>query len=179
MKRRIGLRARTDFPVIARDGAFSSRCRGIEVSPNGIIIDRGTPVGRPHGPVLAPPRAPAARTRAPGDRRGTADLVVRDPAGAQVRANFGRRSAHARRAHRFAGSPRRAAQLRFNSMKIRSSFPLRTRPRTALASTLTLLALSQAAPGCLVSKARYDELDTAFRMESEAHRQTSARLYEI
>jgi hypothetical protein len=64
-------------------------------------------------------------------------------------------------------------------MKIRSSSPLRTRPRTALASTLTLLALSQVAPGCMVSKARYDELDTAFRMESEAHRQTSARLYEI
>jgi hypothetical protein len=52
MKRRIGLRARTDFPVIARDGAFSSRCRGVEVSPNGIIIDRGTPIGRRHDRIV-------------------------------------------------------------------------------------------------------------------------------
>jgi hypothetical protein len=41
MERRIGLRARTDFGVIARDGRRKSRCRGIEVSSSGIIVDRG------------------------------------------------------------------------------------------------------------------------------------------
>src|SRR5687767_10517092 len=33
--------------------------------------------------------------------------------------------------------------------------------------------------GCLVSKTQYDELDAALHVESEAHRRTSARLYEI
>lgn len=63
-------------------------------------------------------------------------------------------------------------------MKTRSSSPLRIRPPTVLPGVLTLV-LAQAAAGCMVSKTRYDELDTAFRMESQAHRQTSARLYEI
>ena len=53
-----------------------------------------------------------------------------------------------------------------------------TRPPAILASGFTLLVLTQAT-GCMVSKTRYDELDRAFRMESEAHRQTRARLYEI
>lgn len=41
MERRVGLRGRTDFGVIAHDGILVSRCRGIEVSPTGIIVDRG------------------------------------------------------------------------------------------------------------------------------------------
>lgn len=41
MERRLGLRARTDFGVVARDGRLASRCRGIEVSTTGIVIDRG------------------------------------------------------------------------------------------------------------------------------------------
>ena len=41
MERRIGVRARTDFRVVARDGLFASRCRGIEVSTMGIVLDRG------------------------------------------------------------------------------------------------------------------------------------------
>jgi hypothetical protein len=41
MERRVGLRARTDFGVITRRGARLARCRGIEVSSTGIIVDRG------------------------------------------------------------------------------------------------------------------------------------------
>jgi hypothetical protein len=41
MEKRIGLRARTDLEVIARHGQFTTRCRGIEVSPTGILLDRG------------------------------------------------------------------------------------------------------------------------------------------
>jgi len=43
---------------------------------------------------------------------------------------------------------------------------------------IPVVVLAQGA-GCMVSKARYDELETAFHVESEAHRQTQARLYEI
>lgn len=41
MQHRVGLRARTDFRVIAQHGGFVSHCRGIEISPSGIIVDRG------------------------------------------------------------------------------------------------------------------------------------------
>jgi hypothetical protein len=41
MERRYGVRARTDFRVIARDGPLALACRGIEVSPMGIVLDRG------------------------------------------------------------------------------------------------------------------------------------------
>ena len=44
MIRRHGLRGRTDFKVIQREGGRTSMCRGIEVSPSGLIIDRGRPV---------------------------------------------------------------------------------------------------------------------------------------
>ena len=44
MRGRVGLRARTDFDVVARDGQMVSRCRGIEVSASGILIDRGRPI---------------------------------------------------------------------------------------------------------------------------------------
>lgn len=41
MERRIGLRARTDFRVVAKSGILAAHCRAIEISPNGIVIDRG------------------------------------------------------------------------------------------------------------------------------------------
>lgn len=44
MERRVGLRGRTDFRVITRNGALSARCRGVELSATGIIVDRGRPV---------------------------------------------------------------------------------------------------------------------------------------
>lgn len=44
MQHRVGLRARTDFRVIAKNGGFVSHCRGIEISPSGIIVDRGREV---------------------------------------------------------------------------------------------------------------------------------------
>jgi hypothetical protein len=41
MQHRVGLRARTDFRVVAFNGGFVSHCRGIEISASGIIVDRG------------------------------------------------------------------------------------------------------------------------------------------
>ena len=41
MERRLSLRGRTDIPVLARDGRVVSRCRGIEISATGIVVDRG------------------------------------------------------------------------------------------------------------------------------------------
>ena len=41
MQHRVGLRARTDFRVVAKNGGFVSHCRGIEISASGIIVDRG------------------------------------------------------------------------------------------------------------------------------------------
>jgi hypothetical protein len=52
MERRVGLRARTDFRVVTRDGSLESHCRGIEVSTTGIVVDRGKPVGRRDQPIL-------------------------------------------------------------------------------------------------------------------------------
>jgi hypothetical protein len=52
MERRVSLRARTDFKVIAREGSLGSHCRGIEISPTGIIIDRGRPIVRRDEGVL-------------------------------------------------------------------------------------------------------------------------------
>lgn len=48
MQHRVGLRARTDFRVVAKTGGFVSHCRGIEISPSGIIVDRG------RGPATLP-----------------------------------------------------------------------------------------------------------------------------
>lgn len=39
-----GLRGRTDFSVTTRDGGLSSRCRGVEISSSGIVLDRGREV---------------------------------------------------------------------------------------------------------------------------------------
>jgi hypothetical protein len=36
-----GQRGRTDFNVTTRDGKLVSRCRGIEISSSGIVLDRG------------------------------------------------------------------------------------------------------------------------------------------
>ena len=40
MERRVGYRTRTDFGVIAREGSLESHCRGVEVSSNGMVLDR-------------------------------------------------------------------------------------------------------------------------------------------
>ena len=52
MDRRVSLRARTEFAVIARNGCLQSHCRGIEVSPTGMIVDRGRPVDQSASPML-------------------------------------------------------------------------------------------------------------------------------
>jgi hypothetical protein len=52
MERRVGLRARTDFRVIAKNGSLASRCRGVEISSGGIIVDRGSPVTEHDQPLL-------------------------------------------------------------------------------------------------------------------------------
>ena len=44
MTRRVGLRMRTDFSVVASDGTVASNCRGVELSLGGIVLDRGRPV---------------------------------------------------------------------------------------------------------------------------------------
>jgi hypothetical protein len=43
IRRQVGLRARTDFRVTARWGFRSLACRGVEVSPTGIVIDGAMP----------------------------------------------------------------------------------------------------------------------------------------
>lgn len=50
MQHRVGLRARTDFRVVERDGGFVSHFRGIEISASGIIVDRGREM--PSGALL-------------------------------------------------------------------------------------------------------------------------------
>lgn len=44
LRARLALRARTDFPVRAHEGSFVTDCRGIELSPTGILVDRGHPI---------------------------------------------------------------------------------------------------------------------------------------
>ena len=52
MDRRVGLRTRTDFRVIAQRGPLRSQYRGIDVSPTGIVIDRGRPITDQDSPFL-------------------------------------------------------------------------------------------------------------------------------
>jgi hypothetical protein len=52
MERRLSFRGRTDFKVVTRDGTLSSHCRGIEVSPTGIVLDRGRRVERRDDRIL-------------------------------------------------------------------------------------------------------------------------------
>lgn len=40
-RRRLGMRVHTDFPVVVHDGNLESHCRAIEVSPVGVLLDRG------------------------------------------------------------------------------------------------------------------------------------------
>ena len=47
MRSRIGLRARTDFRVVAVSGSRRAHCRGIEISSSGIVIDRGRASSEP------------------------------------------------------------------------------------------------------------------------------------
>lgn len=44
MQHRVGLRARTDFRVVAGSGGFVAHCRGVEISSSGIVVDRGRAV---------------------------------------------------------------------------------------------------------------------------------------
>ncbi len=70
MQHRTGMRVRTDFHVIARDGGLACRCRGIEVSASGIVIDRGRRIRRSDERLLVdlelrlPERIRAIRTQA-------------------------------------------------------------------------------------------------------------------
>ena len=52
MDRRVGLRTRTDFRVLAQRGPICSQYRGIDVSPTGIVIDRGRPISELDWPLL-------------------------------------------------------------------------------------------------------------------------------
>ena len=52
MDRRVGLRTRTDFRVLAQRGSLCSQYRGIDVSPTGIVIDRGRPIADFDWPLL-------------------------------------------------------------------------------------------------------------------------------
>ena len=52
MDRRVGLRTRTDFRVIAQRGSLRSQYRGIDVSPTGIVIDRGRPITEYDSPLV-------------------------------------------------------------------------------------------------------------------------------
>jgi hypothetical protein len=52
MDRRVGLRTRTDFRVLAQRGSLLSQYRGIDVSPTGIVLDRGRPIGELDWPLL-------------------------------------------------------------------------------------------------------------------------------
>ena len=45
MSRRVGLRTRTNFRVLAQRGSLCSLYRGVDVSPTGIVLDRGRPIG--------------------------------------------------------------------------------------------------------------------------------------
>lgn len=52
MQLRVGLRARTDFRVIANNGGWRSHCRGIELSSSGILLDRGRLVSEDDHPLF-------------------------------------------------------------------------------------------------------------------------------
>jgi len=52
MDRRVGLRTRTDFRVIAQRGSLRSQYRGIDVSPTGIVLDRGRAISELDWPLL-------------------------------------------------------------------------------------------------------------------------------
>lgn len=89
MKRRAGLRARTDFTVITRSGLLESRCRGVEVSAAGIVLDRGRLVRPRDLPILLdlelllpervrPLRAKARPVWSLGSRQGLRFVAIND-----------------------------------------------------------------------------------------------------
>lgn len=47
MQFRAGLRARTSFPVLTGNGRGQRECRAVELSPSGIVIERGETDARP------------------------------------------------------------------------------------------------------------------------------------
>src|SRR5262245_11849774 len=46
------VRAEIEFPVIEREGGFSFWCRAINVSPGGILIDRGDQAQKGRGSLM-------------------------------------------------------------------------------------------------------------------------------
>ena len=90
MQRRVGLRLRTDFGVVAQDGSLASHCRGIELSSGGLVLDRGRPVTTRDDRIflrlelrlperVRPIRALARPVWSAGTRQGLKFLQVSDP----------------------------------------------------------------------------------------------------
>lgn len=52
MQARAGLRARADFDVLTRQGGLVSRCRAVDLSASGILINRGRPLRSTDEPLL-------------------------------------------------------------------------------------------------------------------------------
>lgn len=52
MQLRAGLRAPTSFPVVAGTGRQRSECRAVELSPSGIVLERGAPLGARAMPLV-------------------------------------------------------------------------------------------------------------------------------
>lgn len=52
MDRRVGLRTKTDFRVLAQRGQLRSHYRGVDVSPTGIVLDRGRLIDERDWPLL-------------------------------------------------------------------------------------------------------------------------------
>jgi len=52
MGRRVGLRTKTDFRVIAERGPLCSVYRGVDVSTTGIVLDRGRLIGELDWPLV-------------------------------------------------------------------------------------------------------------------------------
>lgn len=52
MQLRAGLRAPTNFPVVAGTGRQRSECRAIELSPSGIVLDRGFEIEKRTVPLV-------------------------------------------------------------------------------------------------------------------------------
>jgi hypothetical protein len=52
MDRRVGLRTKTDFRVLAVRGPLRSQYRGVDVSPTGIVLDRGRLINERDWPLL-------------------------------------------------------------------------------------------------------------------------------
>jgi hypothetical protein len=52
MQDRTGLRGNFEFPVVERDGGFSFWCTALNVSPTGILIERGDQVERRRGSLV-------------------------------------------------------------------------------------------------------------------------------